>query len=206
MEGRNLTSSMTFAIERDSRDKLFNTTKGSENEVSFEYAGGILGGDVYYNRYEAKSGWYFPLPLSTVLMIQGRWGFIERREGGKLPVYQKYRIGGIYTVHGYPYFSISPLDPVTGERIGGEKMMIFNVEHRFPLFKEQGIMGVAFFDAGNVWTKDQDYSFSDLLKSVGIGVRWYSPIGPLRLEYGWILDRRSGDPVGNVEFAIGGTF
>jgi outer membrane protein insertion porin family len=206
MEGRSVTSSMTFAIERDSRDKLFFPTKGSDNEVSFEYAGGVLGGDVYYNRYEARSAWYFPLFWDMVLMLQGSAGYLEQREGGKLPVYQKYRIGGINTVRGYDTYSISPTDPLTGDKIGGEKMFVFNVEERFPLFKEQGIMGVAFFDAGNVWTKDQDYFSSNLLKSVGVGVRWYSPIGPIRLEYGWILDQRPGDPVGNVEFAVGGTF
>jgi outer membrane protein insertion porin family len=211
MEGRSTTSSMTLSIERDSRDTLFTTTRGSDNLVSFEYAGGIMGGNLNFNRYEAKSAWYFPTPLNTVLVTQGKWGYLESRgggflPGGSLPVFEKYLIGGLGTVRGYPYYSISPLDPVTGDKIGGEKMLVLNVEVRFPLFKEQGITGVVFFDAGNVWTKDQDYSLSDLRKSAGVGIRWYSPVGPIVIDYGWILEPRPGDSMGNADFSIGGTF
>jgi outer membrane protein insertion porin family len=211
MAGRSITSSMTFSIERDSRDVPFTTTKGSDNLVSFEYAGGIMGGNLNFNRYEAKSTWYFPTPFSTVFVVQGKWGYLESRgggflPGGTLPVFEKYLIGGLGSVRGYPYYSISPLDPATADKIGGEKMLIFNLEERFPLFKEQGITGVVFFDAGNVWTKDQDYSLSDLRKSVGVGIRWYSPVGPIVLDYGFILQPRPGDPTGNVDFSIGGTF
>jgi outer membrane protein insertion porin family len=211
MEGESVTSSMTFSIERDSRDIPFTTTKGSDNLVSFEYAGGILGGNLNFNRYEARSAWYFPTPLSTVFVTQGKWGYLEARgggflPGGTLPVFEKYLIGGLGTVRGYPYYSISPLDPVTGDKIGGEKMLVFNFEERFPLFKEQGIVGVVFLDAGNVWTKDQDYSLSDLRKSAGIGIRWYSPVGPIVLDYGFVIQGKPGDPTGGVDFAMGGTF
>ena len=60
MEGKNITSSMTFAITRDSRDKLWDTSKGSYNRLRFEYAGGVLGGDIGFNKYIAKTGWFFP--------------------------------------------------------------------------------------------------------------------------------------------------
>jgi outer membrane protein insertion porin family len=211
MEGTSITSSVTFSIERDSRDTVFTTTKGSDNLVSFEYAGGVLGGNLYFNRYQAKSEWYFPLPLSTVFVARGQWGYIESRgegflPGGGLPVYEKYMIGGLGTLRGYSYYTVSPLDPATRDRIGGEKMLVFNLETRFPLFKEQGISGVVFFDAGNVWTKDQDYSLSDLRKSAGVGIRWYSPVGPILIDYGWILERKPEEPMGNVDFSIGGTF
>ena len=139
-------------------------------------------------------------------MVQGRWGWIEQREGGALPDYQKYRIGGINTVRGYDWYSITLTDPATGEDIGGEKMMVYNVEYRFPLLKDQGIIGVVFFDAGNVFGKDDTFTFSDIRKSVGAGLRWYSPLGPIRVEYGYILSPRPDDPTGNVEFSIGGFF
>lgn len=205
-EGQYLTSSITLGIERDSRDKLWNTSRGSQNEFSIEYAGGILGGDVYFNRYELTSAWYFPLPWDTSFMVQGRWGYIDQREGGRLPDYQKYRIGGLNSVRGYDWYSIALTDPATGEDLGGEKMMIYNVEYRFPLLKEQGVTGVVFFDAGNVFGAEDSYTFSDIRKSVGTGVRWYSPLGPIRVEYGYILSPRPDDPTGNVEFSIGGTF
>jgi outer membrane protein insertion porin family len=206
MEGNNVTSSFTLGMERDSRDRLWNTSKGSENRFTVEYAGGILGGDVYYNRYELTSAWYFPLFLETSFMVQGRWGYVKQRSGGKLPDYQKYRIGGIHTVRGYDWYDITLTDPATGEPIGGEKMMVFNVEYRFPLIKDQGVVGVVFFDAGNVFGKDDSFSFNDIPRSAGAGVRWYSPLGPIRVEYGYVLNRRPDDPTGNIEFSIGGFF
>jgi outer membrane protein insertion porin family len=207
MEGRNVTSSVKLGIDRDSRDRLWDTTKGSVNKVSFEYAGGFLGGDVAFNRYEAETAWYLPFWWNTVFMARGRLGYIEERpEDGKLPIYQKYRIGGINSVRGYEYGDISPRDPATGDRIGGEKMMVYNFEFRFPLIKEQGITGVFFFDAGNVWGEEDNYDFGDLKMSVGPGVRWYSPIGPIRLEYGYVIDPDPGEPSGNWEFGIGGFF
>ncbi|HDZ23412.1 MAG TPA: outer membrane protein assembly factor BamA, partial [Desulfobacteraceae bacterium] len=109
-------------------------------------------------------------------------------------------------VRGFDYASISPRDPATGDKIGGEKMMVYNLEYRFPLQKEQGVVGVVFFDAGNVFEKEDDWTFSGIRRSVGAGIRWYSPVGPLRLEYGKNLDPRDDEPSSNWDFTIGGTF
>lgn len=213
MAGRNVTNSLTATVARDTRDTLWYTTKGSENSISVEYAGPPLGGDVAFNRYEAETKWYFPFRWGTVFMLRAKGGYLDARpEDGKLPVYQKFLIGGINTVRGYDFASISPEDPATGDKIGGEKMIVCNFEYRFPLIKDQGVSGVVFFDAGNVWAKDDSYSFGSLRKSTGVGVRWYSPLGPLRLEYGFILDpgpdetRSDEDPLGSVEFTFGGSF
>jgi outer membrane protein insertion porin family len=206
MEGRNVTSSIVLGITRNSKNMPWNTSEGSFNSLSFEYAGGFLGGDVGFDKYLATTAWYFPLPFKTVLMTQGRWGYINQHSDEKLPVYQKFQIGGINTVRGFDYYEISPRDPETGDKIGGEKMMIYNVEYRFPLLKEHGVTGLVFFDAGNVWTKDQNYSFKDLRTSAGPGIRWYSPFGPLRLEYGKNLDPLPGESSGKIEFGVGGLF
>jgi outer membrane protein insertion porin family len=206
IEGRNVTSGMTFAVTRDSKDRLFLTSRGSYNSISVEYTGGILGGDVYFNKYQATSAWYFPLFLDTVFAVRGSWGLVERRSGGSLPVYQKFRIGGINTVRGFDFGDISPIDPETGDRVGGEKMMYYNVEYRVPLLKEQGIVGLVFFDAGNVFTEDENWTFEDIRTSAGGGIRWYSPVGPIRLEYGINLDPRDDEASGNWEFSMGGTF
>lgn len=213
MEGTNITSSLTLTVNRDSRDNLWYTTKGSVNIISLEYAGDPLGGTVAFNRYEAETKWYFPFRWGTVFMLRARGGYMEARpEDGRLPIYQKYRIGGMNSVRGYDFASISPEDPATQDKIGGEKMIVCNFEYRFPLVKKQGVSGVVFFDAGNVWAKDDSYSFGSLRKSAGLGARWNSPLGPLRLEYAFILDpgpdetRSDEDPAGNWEFAIGGAF
>jgi outer membrane protein insertion porin family len=123
-----------------------------------------------------------------------------------LPVFEKYFLGGIETLRGFEFASVSPRDPETDDKIGGERMMVYNLEYRFPLFKEHGISGLVFLDTGNSYTKDQGYDFGDMRESVGTGVRWFSPVGPIRLEYGFILDPRDDEPSGNWEVAFGGSF
>ncbi len=204
MEGRTNTSSTTFEIKRDSRDRPWNTSRGSVNSISFEYAGGILSGDEYFNKYDIKSAWYWPFYWDTVFMTQARWGYVKKRSGGSLSPFQKYFLGGINTVRGFDYAEISPKD--NGEKIGGEKMMVFNLEYVFPLLKEQGVNGVIFSDFGNSFRNTESLSFSDIKKSAGIGFRWYSPMGPLRLEYGKNLDPEEGESSGKYEFSVGGFF
>ena len=206
MEGRSVTSSLTFGLQRNSTDRPWNPTRGSINSISYKYAGGIFGGDNYYNKLTARSAWYFPLFWDTVFLAQGRWGFLEKRSGGNLPVYEKFFLGGINTVRGFDYEEISPRDPDTGDEIGGEKMMVYNLEYHFPLVKEQGIIGLVFFDAGNVFESDDNYTFSGIRMSAGGGIRWYSPMGPLRLEWGYNLDRKEDEPSGNFEFSVGAMF
>ncbi|MCF8119822.1 MAG: outer membrane protein assembly factor BamA, partial [Deltaproteobacteria bacterium] len=203
MIGRNVTSSLTFRAKRDSRNDLWNPSRGSVNEISFQYAGGFLSGDEEFNKYRARTAWFFPLFWKTVFMAQGRWGYIQDR--GHLSVYQKFFLGGINTMRGFKYESISPVDE-NGYKIGGTKMMCYNLEYRFPLLKEQGVVGLVFFDAGNVFEEDESWTFSGIRKSAGAGVRWYSPIGPLRLEYGFNLDPQGDEPSGRWEFSVGGGF
>ena len=119
-------------------------------------------------------------------------------------MYQKFRLGGINTIRGFDDYSISPRDPATGDPIGGEKLQIYNFEYRFPLLKEQGIQGLVFFDIGNAYAKDESFGFSNIKKSVGTGIRWYSPIGPLRLEYGWVIGPKGDEASGNYHFSVGG--
>ncbi|MBF0510233.1 MAG: outer membrane protein assembly factor BamA [Deltaproteobacteria bacterium] len=204
MKGNHITSSTTTSLERDSRDHEFNTTKGSNNNIAVEYAG--LGGTNSFTKYTAGSGWYFPLPWTTVGFIQGRIGYVRQNEGGDLPLYEKFFLGGINTMRGFEYAKVSPRDPATGDRIGGEKMMLFNGEYRFPLVPKAGLVGVAFYDTGNAFANSDGYDFTKLRKSAGLGIRWYSPIGPLRLEYGFNLDPLVDEPSGNWEFSVGSVF
>ncbi len=206
LKGRHQTSSVRLTLKRDSRDLIFNATKGSINSASIEYAGGPLGGTNYYTRYMASSGWYFPLFWETTFFINGKWGLITQNAGGDLPLYQKFYLGGINSVRGFKYYSISPTDEATGQKIGGEQMVQFNLEYIFPLIQKAGIKGLVFFDAGNAYTKSADLDFRSLRKSVGLGIRWYSPMGPLRLEWGWNIDQRPGEDTNNWDFSIGTFF
>ncbi|RLB80698.1 MAG: outer membrane protein assembly factor BamA, partial [Deltaproteobacteria bacterium] len=114
--------------------------------------------------------------------------------------------GGINTVRGFEFEDISPKDPVTGDAIGGTKMMVYNFEYRFPLIKNMGVTGLVFFDMGNVFCDDENVTLSGIKKSMGAGIRWYSPLGPLRLEYGKVISPEDDEPSGNWDFTIGGIF
>jgi len=99
------------------------------------------------------------------------------------------------------------VDPNTGERIGGNKELVMNVEYLFPLFGEIGFKGVLFFDAGNTWRQgDWPWDGEALKYAAGFGIRWYSPMGPLRFEWGWNLNPAPGEAKRVVEFTIGTAF
>jgi outer membrane protein insertion porin family len=206
MKGRHQTSSVRLTLRRDTRDLIFNTTKGSVNAISVEYAGGPFGGTNYFTRYMASSGWYFPFIGPTTLFVNGKWGYITQNPGGDLPLYEKFYLGGINSIRGFKDFNISPTDPATGQRIGGEQMIQFNLEFIFPLITKAGLKGLLFFDAGDVYTKDQSIDLGALRKSVGVGLRWYSPIGPLRLEWGWNFEPKPGEEESLWAFTIGTFF
>jgi len=202
--GINTTSSVRLTLRRDSRDVLFNTSKGSLNSASVEYAGGPLGGTSQFTRYLAGSGWYFPLFWGTTGFINGKVGYIV--EHGKVPDYEKFYLGGINSLRGYKYNTVGVLDPKTGQVEGGDQMVQFNLEYIFPLFTAAGVKGVLFFDAGNVYNPGEAINFGGFKQSVGLGVRWYSPMGPLRLEWGFNINPQPGDPSNNWEFSIGTFF
>lgn len=198
-EGTILTSSITATINRDStNDKMFPST-GSRNSIAVTYAGGVLQGDAQWTRYGATSFWFFPLPLETVVSVGGRWGLITANGDTPIPVYERYYLGGIGSLRGLR--NVGPTDPATGEFIGGLTMMSYTVEYIFPVLKSAGLKGVVFFDTGNDWLSG--YHFDDMRKTAGVGVRWYSPIGPLRLEWGYVLDRKEGESPFQWEFTMG---
>ena len=202
----NVTSYVKLGAQRDTRNRLYGASTGSKHLISLKYAGGPLGGDSAFTKIEGVTSWYYPLWWSTVFHIKGSAGYVVENTDGKLPVYEKFYLGGLNSVRGFQSGKISPRDPVTNERIGGEKMWYTNLEYIFPLVKEAGLKGLVFFDAGNVYSDSESWDVSNLKKSVGFGFRWLSPMGPLRLEYGYNLDPEPDEDQGVWDFSIGGSF
>ena len=205
-KGTHMTSAVKGLIRRDTRNHAFNPTEGSDNSVSLEYAGDPIGGTNNFIKAIGDTGWYFPVWFKHVIVLHGRIGWVTSHTDGQVPIYEKFFLGGINTLRGFDYYSVGPKDPETGDVIGGERMAMANLEYRFPLYEKAGIVGVIFYDTGNSWTASEGYKFGDLRKSVGGGIRWYSPMGPLRLEYGHVLDPKDGERSGNWEFTIGSMF
>lgn len=199
-----ITKSMTAELRYDSRNRMFNPTEGSDHKMTVEYAG--FDGDIGFTKCTASTGWYIPLFKDLVGFVHAKGGYVRENSDGNLPDYERFFLGGINSLRGFDWEDLSPED-VDGNEIGGDKFVQFNVELLFPLFKEAGFMGVIFFDTGDVYDNDEDIDLGELRESIGCGFRWYSPVGPIRLEYGYILDPVEGQGEGGQwEFTMGGAF
>ncbi|MBW2133547.1 MAG: outer membrane protein assembly factor BamA [Deltaproteobacteria bacterium] len=198
-EGTNTQSTVSADLRWDSRNRIFNPTEGSEHRFTVEYAG--FGGNIAFTKYIGKTGWYFPIFKGTVGFLHAKAGYVEENPGGRLPDWERFYLGGISSLRGFKYRSVSPKNE-DGIKIGGNKFIQFNAEYLVPLFPDMGIFGVAFFDTGNAYNNDEDIELSNMRESAGLGFRWFSPVGPIRLEYGLILDRQEDESAGRWEFSM----
>ncbi len=198
-EGTNTQSSVSAEIRWDSRNRIFNPTEGSEHSVSVEYAG--FGGDIAFTKYIGQTGWYFPVYKGTVGFLHAKAGYVRENSEGRLPDWERFYLGGISSLRGFKSRTVSPTDE-NGIKIGGDKFVQFNAEYLVPLFPDMGIYGVAFFDTGNAYNNDENIDLSNMRESAGLGFRWFSPVGPIRLEYGLVLDRLEGESSGRWEFSM----
>lgn len=203
IEGKNWANSVYAALVRDSTNRSFNPTKGSLNKISLEYSGGLLGGDDNFIKFEYEFGYHKNVFWKLTFNLHFEMGWLFKNTGDDVPDFERYYLGGLNSVRGYDYRDISCYDS-EGNDIGGYKMYFTNWELTFPLKEDIGLIGLVFFDAGNVWDKNEMYDL-DLYKSVGFGIRWNSPMGPLRLEYGYPLDDLK-DNQGKFEFSMGTFF
>lgn len=207
MEGENTLSSTAFSLNYDSRDRRYNaqTTRGFNHTLRVEHTGGVLGGDISYSKYTAESSWFFPVFWKLVGMLHGEGGIVHENSNGFLPDYKKFYLGGINSLRGFDYQDIH-LEDADGREIGGEKYVQFNAEIIAPLFGVDGLVALVFTDAGNVYGEDDNIDPSDLRHTYGFGFRWYSPIGPIRFERGYVVDPREGEDRARWEFSMGTAF
>ena len=208
-EGAFRTISMTQGLSYDSRDRRINPSEGSRHRFSYELAG--LGGDVGFDKFELQLGRYFPLVWEFVFFLNAEGGYV-REARGFLPDYEKFYLGGINTMRGFDWRGVSATQEfedggeVFTQKVGGEQYVQFNAELIFPLIRQAGLMGVVFHDTGDVYKSGESIELDNLRKSAGFGIRWFSPLGPIRLERGYILDRKEDEDTGRWEFSIGGAF
>ncbi len=219
-EGTSTLSSLTSTLRRDTTDFRLDPTTGAVSEASVELAG--LGGTEKFIRYDLDHRVFFPFKWGTVFSLRGHLGYVQEIGGEEIPIDERYFLGGLNSLRGFEPRKVGPrlrrtvdsIDPVTGlptatvtdfDYFGGNKAAYFNAEYLFPIFKELGLKGVMFYDLGNAWGEDEDY-MTDLRSSVGAGIRWFSPMGPLRLEWGYNLDPKEAEPQSDFQFSIGRFF
>jgi outer membrane protein insertion porin family len=204
LRGTNLKSSITGALGYDSRNSVFNPSQGSDHSVSVEYAG--LGGDIGFIKYIAETAWYYNLFWDAIVVGHSKGGYVDGSPDKLLPDYDKFYLGGIDSLRGFERDDLAPRDN-KGNAVGGNKFVQFNFEVRYPVLKEMGVIGVVFFDTGEVWGDNENAEITDMRESAGLGIKWLSPMGPINLFYGWILDPEKTDHgPGAFEFSMATAF
>jgi len=204
LQGTNVKSSIKGTVTYDSKDSAFFPKEGSDSSISTEFAG--LGGDIGFIKPIAETAWYYNIFWKIVAAARAKGGVIQETPGKKLPDYDKFYMGGIDSLRGFERDDLAPRDN-NGAAVGGDEFVQFNFELRFPLVEEAGMYGVVFFDTGNVYGVNKPFDPTDLRMSIGPGIKWLSPMGPVNLFYGFILDPESTDHgPGAWEFSMATAF
>jgi outer membrane protein insertion porin family len=200
-EGVSITSLVSFGLARDSRDSVLTPTRGGQTSLSLEFAG--LGGDSRFVRTVASTSYFKPVWFNHVLSGRVEVGHGFGWGGEDLPLFERFYLGGPNSIRGWKFREISPEDSA-GEKIGGTTELLGNIEYIVPL--PFNLRAATFFDVGNVYGFDTKFDPTDLLASVGAGVRWLSPFGPIRVDYGIKLNPRPGEDFGALHFSVGSPF
>ena len=220
-EGKTTTTSGSFTLSRDTVNNPFDPTAGTRLSAATEYASEAMGGDLNFIKYTGLARHYIPIYWDIALMLNGEIGYADNLDDGRLHISERYFLGGLNSVRGFfsrslgpDQQSVIPTDPndpastLTDVEsvIGGNKYLQGNVELLVPIVKELRIKGVLFFDAGNAFDESDPIELNKLRQAWGFGVRWISPMGPLRFEWGYPLHQREGEQQQVFEFGIGTFF
>jgi outer membrane protein insertion porin family len=197
--GSNFISRITWNLKYDIRDNMFSPTKGFVAGTSIENAGGFIGGDKDFYKFYGYLYYYHSIIENVVLELKGSGGFVQDYgKSDEVPIYERYFAGGARTIRGYKERGVGPRDRGTNSALGGEAILIGNAEVSFPVFKNL-VKGAVFFDIGNVWEEadlkaltgaKDDAGFK---AGAGVGVRVRTPIGPVKLDWGYPLSDNYDD-------------
>lgn len=206
---------LTLGWSRDSRDNVLAPTRGRYQRVSAEFALPVWEQRYYRATYQFTQ--YFPLSKEWTLGLNFQAGYGDTYGGKMYPFFKNFYAGGIGSVRGFETSSLGPRDRSTDDRLGGDRQLIFSAELLTPLpGADRTLRGLVFFDAGNVWgyTRDvgernyyrEDFDLSSLRYSVGFGVAWISPLGPLKFSLAFPIKKEEGDDEQRFQFQIGTGF
>ena len=212
-EGGGQLSSLMVDIGRTTADSLLDARRGYVASLHLEQAGRWLGGEFDFYELSAEGRYYFSLGDRAVVAVRGRAGSIDAwgPEDELVPFFKLYFLGGSTNLRGWGRFEVAPLSG-SGLPLGGHSFMNFSTELRFPVVGNLG--AVLFVDGGNVWYEPWDFNFDDMRYDAGPGLRYNTPIGPLRVDLGYQLNPIEGLLVNGeeqshrfrVHFSIGHAF
>ena len=192
--GSNVISSLTLDATYDTRDNIYVPTRGIVANGSIEDAGGIFFGDKNFVKGTGTIAYYHSFFEKIVLELKARGGMASSYgNSDEVPIYERFFAGGANTIRGYKERSVGPRDPGSDQPIGGDSIAIANAEVTFPVY-EKIVKGAVFLDIGNVWERSSDFLVGGGYKyGTGLGVRIKTPIGPVKLDYGFPMVANGDD-------------
>lgn len=202
--GTNLRT-LTLSLIYDTRDNLFNSTRGTYAEWRNELAGSFLSGTDTFVRSTARLKYFYRLKPSTIIATALDIGWMDFFGTSKdIPLNERFYAGGPNSLRGFGYQLAGPLD-AEGDPIGGRLKVVWNLlEIRQAIYR---MIGLAIFaDLGNVWTQPEDFRLADIRTSAGLGLRANTPIGIVRLDYGINLQPKKGESRQRLYFNMGQAF
>ncbi len=198
-------NSLAVSLNRDLRIGSIIPTGGSKISLGARFSG--FGGDVELARYNGELTYYRSLIWKTILKLRTSATLLVESGESPIPFDRRLLLGGTSSIRGYQYGQIGPIDRF-GSPIGGDRSLYANLEYLSPVpyLEKMNINVVGFFDAGNAWNAEDSTLMKDVKMGFGFGIRWLSPMGPIRLEYGWKVIPEKGLPRGVFGFAMGQLF
>jgi outer membrane protein assembly complex protein YaeT len=191
------TTIMSATWVQDRRDDPLESTRGVYNSVDFGIAPSLLAAGTAYTRLVVKNSTYYKIARDIILARTASFGWLYNLSGNPVPLPERFFGGGNTTDRGFPENQAGPRDPVTGFPLGGDAFLFFSTELRFPLVGKT-LGGVLFHDMGNVYSSLDKLSFrvsqqnrqdfDYMVHSVGIGFRYRTPVGPVRVDFGWSIN------------------
>lgn len=202
---KSVTIPLTVGWARDTRDSALVPTSGRLQRFNTELG---VAGDTRFVKANYQFQQYVPLNKQYTLAFNADLGLGKGMGGRPFPVFKNFFGGGLGSVRGFEQGTLGPRD-ITGSFIGGSRKVGLNAEFITPFpgaGNDRTLRLFGFMDVGNVYGEDQKVSLSDMRASVGVGLSWVSPIGPLRFAYANPVRKFAGDRIQKFQFQIGTAF
>nr|WP_290870758.1 outer membrane protein assembly factor BamA [Aquabacterium sp.] len=196
---------LTVGWARDSRDSLIAATQGRYQRINLEWG---VAGDTRYLKSDYQAQQYFPITKGYTVLLNGEMGYGKGLAGKPYPVFKNFYGGGLGTVRGFEQSTLGPAD-IDGAYIGGNKRINLNAELYVPFpgaGNDRTLRLFGYTDVGNVWGENQKMKADDLRASLGVGISWVSPVGPLKLSYAKPIRYTDQDKIQKLQFQIGTSF
>lgn len=196
-------ASVTESLILDRRDDGFNPERGSFFSAVVEWAYPLFNVESDFLKSIVKYQRFFPVLRTMNFCLTARAGLGM----GRIPIHERFFAGGSNSFRGETFDELGPLDPSSQKPIGGKALILFNFELRFPIFRSvENLTGAVFYDKGNVFAARSDVRIGGLEDAFGLGIRYRTPLGPLRIDLGWNLHPRPGRAQPSVFVTIGNIF